>query len=156
MKPRTRRTGTLLLLLGSVLIALLFTAPRFWQRMCGNQAIQLYGRIVDEGGVPVAEAVVSYRITYSDHITLPIVFGRGEQFRTIETHTDANGDYSLRGVYGYHVDLVRVTRGGREMQSAMGIPCDRETGWSLDDAFARQRLPDAPQRRITYTFRDRR
>jgi len=123
-----------------------------WQGMCGNKRIDVYGRIIDENGLPISEAIVTYRITYSNRIAAPFFYGRVEKSKTVSTTTDRNGDYCICGEYGYVINLSGVQLEGVWLTSAMGIPSTKETGWLLDSRSDRARMPNTETHRITYIF----
>jgi hypothetical protein len=112
--------------------------------------LKVYGRIVDEGGAPIGGASVSYRVHYANFYRPE---GTPERYRFIECKTDSNGDYCVRGIDGNYVGLTGVKLDGRELQSAMGVPCPVETGWGLNDRSQVQRMPQSARQRITYSFK---
>jgi hypothetical protein len=142
-----------LLVSGVAAVLYAFLIVPLHQRVAGNSKITVYGRIVDQSGSPISNAAVKYRVTYSDSAVRPVMFGREEKFKLVTTQTDSNGDYCLDDVYGYFVNLAGVMLAHRELQSAMGVPCPVETGWSLEDQFQLKTMPRTPDQRITYSFR---
>jgi hypothetical protein len=123
-----------------------------WNRICGNDSIVFYGKVVDERGVGIPDLEVDFQILYSDKIALPVMYGREERIRHVAVNSDADGDFELTGASGYAFSLT-FRKDGRALPWAPGAERwwqHPSPGFQYDERTSRAQIPNAPSRRLIY------
>jgi hypothetical protein len=128
-----------------------YTLQPFVERTRGNERIDYYGQIVDENGVGVGGVAIAFQIVFSDGAVKPGMFGRSENLKYIKVFSDQNGDFAVKGEYGYAVRIEEVWQSG-ERVGLRGVNLDPSEdpgyGIRMDDRSSRRKLPDNPSKRV--------
>jgi hypothetical protein len=144
--------ATVLLVSGAYLIYP-YTLEPVVQQLRGNHRIDFYGRVVDEQGNGVGSVVVVFHITYSDGNNKPGMFGRNESFKYYRCLTGPDGLFQLSRRYGYALGIHEVWwKGDRVGLLGVSVPKsdDAAYGVLMDNVASRRRLPDTPEKRLSY------
>jgi hypothetical protein len=148
VKTRHRHLFVLVVLVCLIIAFAAWFIPWFWPQMCGNYRIDLYGRIVDEQGKGMPTVSVEAQLLYSDQFALS-PFGREEKVRVVGAVSDERGNFHIGSVYGYAIDLRRISKNGKDLTSAVKQPSP-DIGGRMDDRSQRSKMPNTPERRVTF------
>jgi hypothetical protein len=148
-KRRLRTLAALALLL--LLLAGCWIAGT-WDRLCGNQPIRFYGRVVDASGAGMNDVEVTFQIRYSNAPVLPVMYGRAENLRQAKVVSDQSGNFALTSGSGYGISIVEFSRSGTKFNLA-GSPPYPYSSFSYDSPQIQREIPDVPTKRITYPLK---
>ncbi len=82
-----------------------------------NRRIEFYGQVVDQSGVPVAEATVDLSVRWTAE---PVVGDTEDLVKNVKAKTDAQGKFVVKGMSGSLLTIDAITKPGYEAPDPIG------------------------------------
>ena len=112
-----------------------------------------YGRVVDANGNGVPGIEVAFHLGAYPMFPGTSSAGDPKRYRDVTVTTDKNGNFELVNEWGIYIRFAQQEDRKFDLY-AVGLPPAKDPayGVNMQDRSQRRKLPDSPQKRVTYQF----